>query len=137
MPQNTGDIITVPHAEIDPIDPVIVAFGALAEEDGDPDRMIGRREMIVDCVSIIQLFAATDEAMTKPILILQVPAGGMTMGLIEDLCDVAIQHHAASIGEGRHAPHDAWHINRGYRYGDTVGIRPCGGGTVVGRHIKD
>jgi hypothetical protein len=129
MTQDPGDIITVPHAEIDDIDPLTAAFGALAEEDGDPDRMVGRRLMIVDMVSSIRLFDVRDVAMDAPILILQVPVGGMTMGLIEDLCDVAIEHHARSLGETHHAPHDAWHFRRD---GDAVCIRPCGGGTIQG-----
>jgi len=121
MAQHPGDIVTVPHAEIDEIDPLTAAFGALAEEDGDPDRMIGRRLMKVDMVSSIRLFAAADVDMDEPILILQIPAGGMTMGLIEDLCDVALDHHARSLGETPPAPHEAWDFRRVI---DAAHIRP-------------
>lgn len=131
MPQHPGDIVTVPYAEFDPVDPLIVAFGALAEEDGDPDRMVGRRLMTVDMISRILLFAHDDDAMAEPILVLEVPAGGMAMGLIEDVCDAAIQHHAAARGEGPHAPHDAWDFRR---VGDAVHIRPAAG---LGHHIED
>jgi hypothetical protein len=121
MSQHPGDIVTVPHVEIDEIDPLTLAFGALAEEDGDPDRMIGRRLMKVDMVSTVRLFASADIAMDEPILILQVPTGGMAMGLIEDLCDVALEHEARGRGEPVPAPHEAWDFRRAV---DAVHLRP-------------
>jgi len=115
------DIVTVPHVEIDEVDPLTAAFGALAEEDGDPDRMIGRRTMIVDMVSTVRLFAACDEDMVEPILVFEIPPRGMTMGMIEDLCMIAIGHHAARFNASPPPAHDAWDFRREL---DAVHLRP-------------
>lgn len=121
MTQHPGDIVTVPHAEIDDVDPLTAAFGALAEEDGDPDRLIGRRRMIVDMVSTVRLFAASDEDMVEPILVFEIPARGMPMGMIEDLCMIAVGHHAARFDVTPPPPHDAWNFRRVL---DAVHLRP-------------
>jgi hypothetical protein len=121
MAQHAPAIVTVPHVELAEIDPLVVAFGALAEEDGDPDRLIGRRLMKVDMVSTVRLFAASDEDMADPILVLEVPAGGMTMGMLEDLCQVAIGHHAHGLGVSPPPAHEAWDFRRVL---DAVHLRP-------------
>ena len=122
MSIRTGDIITVPHVENHEIDPLILAFDALADENGDPDSMLGRRMMMVDMVSTVRLFAASDKDMDTPILVLQVPVGGMTMGLLEDLCLVAIAHHAYSFNVSPPPSHDAWDYERVL---DAVHLRPA------------
>ncbi|MFZ3481940.1 hypothetical protein [Sphingomonas sp. 3-13AW] len=126
MTQQPGDIITVPSVELEGVDRLAIAFGALGEERGMHERMLERRAIKVDMVSRVALFAHGDTNFETPILTVEVPAGGLDMGLLEDLCDVTIQHHARSRGEPPHAPHDAWDFRREL---DTVQIRPAGGGS--------
>lgn len=120
MIQHPGAIVTVPEVENDTVDPVIVLFGALAEENGDPDSMIGRRSMLVDTISVVRLFAPEDVGMTTPILVFQIPVQGMRMGLIEDLCDAALEWHDDGLGRPFER-HGSWHATRCV---DGVDLRP-------------
>lgn len=77
-------------------DPVLIAFTALAEEDGDPDLMISRRTSMLPGrdqphgVEQIMLHADDDLAFERePILSFHVPTSGIAMGLVEDLVDAA------------------------------------------------
>jgi len=120
MTQHPGTIVTVPEIENDDVDPVILLFGALAEENGDPDSMIGRRSMLIDTISTVRLFAPEDVEMTMPILVFQIPVQGMKMGLIEDLCDRAIEWHDDSLGRPFER-HSSWDVSRCV---DGVNLRP-------------
>lgn len=64
-------------------------FGWLVDEDGDIDSMLGRRQHTVRGLDEVVLHAFDDVMMTRePLIRIEIPAEGLNMGELEDMCFV-------------------------------------------------